>query len=105
MTKEEIVWILTNIVWALACAIAEKKLYNLKFKHYDALRENIDLEEKVNALDAERELRSKHEKFLISQHEQVYKEKSRLEKENDRLRDQVEFFERELSTEETEKEK
>ena len=98
---EVIVWIIATIVWMVAYAVTAIRYNNLKFKHYDVLYENIDLKEKVNALDAERELRSKYEKYLISCYEQVYKEKSRLEKENDRLREQVEFFERELSTEET----
>lgn len=51
------------------------------------------------------ELRAKYEKYLISQYEEVYEEKRKLEWQNERLREQVEFFERELSTEETEKEK
>ena len=102
---EVITWIVATIAMTVAYAVTEIRRDNLRNKHYDVLHENIDLKEKVNALDAERELRSKYEKYLISQYEQVYKEKSRLKKENDRLREQVEFFERELLTEETEKEK
>lgn len=49
------------------------------------------------------ELRAKYEKYLISQYEEVYEEKRKLEWQNERLREHVEFFERELATEETEK--
>lgn len=49
------------------------------------------------------ELRAKYEKYLISRYEEVYEEKRKLEWQNERLREQVEFFERELSTEEGEK--
>lgn len=116
---EVIVWIIATIAMMVAYAIVEIRLNNLKSKHYDALQENIDLrdsnrylekknidlEEKVNALDKERELREKYEKYLISRYEEVYEEKRKLEWQNERLREQVEFFERELATEETEKEK
>ena len=50
------------------------------------------------------EIRAKYEKYLISQYEEVYEEKRKLEWQNERLREQVEYFERELATEETEKE-
>lgn len=50
------------------------------------------------------ELRAKYEKYLISRYEEVYEEKRKLEWQNERLREQVEFFVRELSTEETGKE-
>ena len=46
------------------------------------------------------ELRAKYEKYLISQYEKVYEEKSKLEWQNERLREQVEFLKRELATEE-----
>ena len=46
------------------------------------------------------ELRAKYEKYLISRYEEVYEEKRKLEWQNERLREQVEFFERELATEE-----
>ncbi len=49
------------------------------------------------------ELRAKYEKYLISQYEEVHEEKRKLEWQNERLREQVEFFERELATEEAEK--
>ena len=97
---EVIVWIIATIVWAVAYAIAEIRLSNLKIKYYDALHKNIDLEERLYDLEKERELREKYEKYLISQYEKVYAEKSKLEWQNERLREQVEFFERELSTEE-----
>jgi hypothetical protein len=46
------------------------------------------------------ELRAKYEKYLISRYEEVYEEKRKLEWQNERLREQVEFFERELLREE-----
>ena len=115
---EVIVWIIATIMWAVAYAIAEIRLNNLKSKHYDALHKNIDLETKVNALDKECQMYldeaveiaeekngiAKYADFLIKQYEEVYEEKRKLEWQNERLREQVEFFERELATEETEKE-
>lgn len=53
----------------------------------------------------ENEFELKYNKYIISRYERVYEEKRKLEWQNERLREQVEFFERELSTEETEKEK
>ena len=114
---EVIVWIIATIMWAVAYAIAEIRLNNLKSKHYDALHKNIDLETKVNALDKECQMYldeaveiaeekngiAKYADFLIKQYEEVYEEKRKLEWQNERLREQVEFFERELATEETEK--
>lgn len=47
----------------------------------------------------------KYNKHIISRYERVCEEKRKLEWQNERLREQVKFFERELSTEETEKEK
>ena len=129
---EVIVWIIATIVWAVAYAIAEIRLNNLKSKHYDALCENSDLrdsnrylekknivlEAKINALDKECQMYldeaveiaeeknniAKYADFLIKRYEEVYEEKRKLEWQNERLREQVEFFERELATEETEKE-
>ena len=80
-------------------------------------KKNIDLEAKVNALDKECQMYldeaveiaeekngiAKYADFLIKQYEEVYEEKRKLEWENERLREQVEFFERELSGEEAEK--
>lgn len=130
---EVIVWIIATIVWAVAYAIAEIRRDKLKSKYYDALQENIDLrgrnlflekenielKTKVNApvkeyktyLDEAAEIAEekngieKYANFLVKQYEEVYEEKRKLEWQNERLREQVEFFERELSTEETEKEK
>ncbi|MEE0928003.1 MAG: hypothetical protein UIG59_02320 [Acutalibacteraceae bacterium] len=62
-----------------------------------ALRRQIRLNKD---LIKEIELRAKYEKYLISRYEEVYEEKRKLEWQNERLREQVEFFERELSTEE-----
>lgn len=45
----------------------------------------------------------KYTDFIIKKHEEICEEKSELERQNVRLREQVKFFERELSTEETEK--
>jgi hypothetical protein len=53
----------------------------------------------------ELEISKDYAAYLISRYEEVYEEKHKLEWQNERLREQVEFFERELSTEETEKEK
>lgn len=50
---EVIVWIIATIVWAVVYAIAEIRLNNLKSKHYDALRENLDLREKIYFLEKE----------------------------------------------------
>ena len=50
------------------------------------------------------ELRAKYEKYLISRYEEVYEEKRKLEWQNERLREQVEYFERELAIEEKAKE-
>lgn len=116
---EVIVWIIATIVWAAAYAIAEIRLNNLKSKHYDALHKNIDLETKVNALDKECKMYldeaveiaeeknniAKYADFLIKRYEEVYEEKRKIEWQNERLGEQVEFFEMELSTKETEKEK
>lgn len=41
--------------------------------------------------------------YLISRYEEVYEEKRKLEWQNERLREQVEYFERELSSQEDEK--
>ena len=104
---EVIVWIIATIVWAVAYAIAEIRLNNLKSKYYDALHENIDLrdsnrylekknidlEEKVNALDKECKMYldeaveiaeeknniAKYADFLIKRYEEVYEEKRKLE--------------------------
>jgi hypothetical protein len=46
------------------------------------------------------ELRAKYEKYHISRYEEVYEGKRKLEWQNERLREQVEFFERELLREE-----
>ena len=124
---EVIVWIIATIVWAVAYAIAEIRLNNLKSKYYDALHENIDLrdrnlslekknivlEAKINALDKKCQMYldeeengiEKYANFLVKRYEEVYEEKRQLEWQNERLREQVEFFEMELSTKETEKEK
>lgn len=51
----------------------------------------------------ENEFALKYNRHIISQYERVCEEKRKLEWQNERLREQVEFFERELSTEETEK--
>ena len=53
----------------------------------------------------EHEISIDYAAYLISRYEEVYEEKRKLEWQNERLREQVEFFERELATEETEKEK
>ena len=53
----------------------------------------------------ENEFELKYNKYLISRYERVWEEKRKLEWQNERLREQVEFFEMELSTKETEKEK
>lgn len=55
-------------------------------------------------LTEELEISIDYAAYLISRYEEVYEEKRKLEWQNERLREQVEFFERELSTEETEKE-
>lgn len=52
----------------------------------------------------ENEFELKYNKHIISQYERVYEEKRKLEWQNERLREQVEFFEMELSIKETEKE-
>lgn len=88
---EVIVWIIATIVWAVAYAIAEIRLNNLKSKYYDALHENIDLR------DSNRYLEKKN----IDLETKV----NALDKECQCIREQVEFFERELATEETGKEK
>lgn len=51
-------------------------------------------------LTEELEISIDYAAYLISQYERVYEEKHKLEWQNERLREQVEFFERELSTEE-----
>lgn len=81
-------------------------------------KENIDLKAKVNALEKERQMYldeaaeiaeeknnvAKYADFLVKRYEEVYEEKRKLEWWNERLREQVEFFERELATEEAGKE-
>lgn len=129
---EVIVWIIATISMMVAYAVTEIRRDKLKSKYYDALQENIDLrdsnrylekknidlETKVNALDKECQMHleeaaeiaeeknniAKYANFLIKGYEEVYEEKRKLEWQNERLREQVEFFERELATEETEKE-
>lgn len=128
---EVIVWIVATISMMVAYVVTEIRRDNLKSKYYDALQENIDLrdsnrylekkkidlETKVNALDKECRMYldeaveiveqknniAKYANFLIERYEEVYEEKRKLEWQNERLREQVEFFERELSTEEAEK--
>ncbi len=70
--------------------------------NYFALGRQIRLNKE---LIEELEISIDYAAYLISRYEEVYEEKRKLEWQNDRLREQVEFFERELSTEETEKEK
>lgn len=53
----------------------------------------------------ENEIKMKYNRYIIHQYERVCEEKRQLEWQNERLREQVEFFEMELSTKETEKEK
>ena len=129
---EVITWIIATISMMVAYAVTEIRRDKLKSKYYDALQENIDLrdsnrylekkkidlETKVNALDKECKMYldeaveiaeeknniAKYANFLINRYEEVYEEKRKLEWQNERLREQVEFFERALSTEETEKE-
>lgn len=55
-------------------------------------------------LTEELEISIDYAAYLISRYEEVYEEKRKLEWQNERLREQVEFFERELAIEETEKE-
>ena len=125
---EVIIGIIFVSMWAVIYAIANVRYHNLKSKHYDALRENIDLrdrnlslekknivlEAKINApvkeyktyleeaaeIAEEKNDIAKYADFLIKRYEEVYKEKRKLEWQNERLREQVEFFERKLSTEE-----
>lgn len=56
-------------------------------------------------LHEDNEFALKYNKYIISRYEEVYEEKCKLEWQNKSLRKQVEFFERELATEETDKEK
>lgn len=125
---EVIVWIVATISMMVAYAVTEIRRDKLKSKYYDALQENIDsrdsnrylekknidLEAKINALDKECQMYldeaveiteeknniAKYANFLIKRYEEVYEEKRKLEWQNERLREQVEFFERELATEE-----
>lgn len=55
-------------------------------------------------LHEDNEVALKYNRHIISQYERVCEEKRKLEWQNERLRERVKFFERELSTEETEKE-
>jgi cell division septum initiation protein DivIVA len=57
------------------------------------LDEAVEIAEEKNGI-------VKYANFLIKRYEEVYEEKRKLEWQNERLREQVEFFERELSTEE-----
>ena len=84
--------ILTISSFIICCAALGINLFALDRQ----FRLNKDLIKEI-------ELRAKYEKYLISQYEEVYEEKRKLEWQNERLREQVEFFERELSTEEGEK--
>lgn len=55
-------------------------------------------------LSEENKFEVKYNRHIISQYERVCEEKRKLEWQNERLREQVEFFERELATEEAGKE-
>ena len=125
---EVIVWIIATISMMVAYAIAEIRIYDLRKRYNDALHDNFDLrykkvsleqkdivlEAKCNRLDKvchmyhadaveiarEKADIVKYTDYLISRYEEVYEEKRKLEWQNERLREQVEFFERELATEE-----